>query len=229
MKYKRYVVGDIHANHKALKQVLKESKFNYNEDKLIVIGDVCDGYNESYEVVEELLKIKNIIFIIGNHDRWFMNHMANGWAEDIWLSQGGEATRDSYKSNGYYYGKMPQSHKDFFNNGRYYYELDNMLFVHGGFDYPKHPSECSVENLTWDRKLIERAKNGLIIRGWDKVFVGHTTTEREGAEPVAYDTEDGAELINVDCGAGYKGRLCLYDIDSDKYFLSDYAKGHGVA
>lgn len=220
----RYVLGDVHGNFKALKQILEMSKFDYKKDLLIVLGDVCDGYNESYYVVEELLKVKNCVFIIGNHDVWFMNHMANGWAEHIWLSQGGKETRESYKSNGYSYNKFPQSHKDFFNNGRYYYELDYMLFVHGGFEYPKHPSECSVETLTWDRDLIDRAKNGLIIRGWDKVFVGHTTTEREGAEPVAYDTEEGAELIQVDCGAGWNGRLCMINIDTDETFLSDFAR-----
>lgn len=221
---KRFVVGDIHGNFKALEQVLKRSKFNYEEDLLIILGDVCDGYSDSYLVVEELLKIKNYEFIIGNHDVWFMNHMANGWADYIWLSQGGENTKTSYEDNGYAYCKFPQTHKDFFNNGRYYYELDDMLFVHGGFDYPKHPSECSIETLTWDRSLIDRAKNGLVIRGWDKVFVGHTTTEREGSFPVAYDTEEGAELTQVDCGAGWNGRLCIIDIDTDEIFLSDYAK-----
>lgn len=160
---------------------------------------------------------------------WFMSHIANGWAEDVWLRQGGEETRKSYKSNGYYYGKFPDTHKEFFNDGCYYYELDHMLFVHGGFDYPKHPSECSIANLTWDRELIERFKNGLEVKEWDKIFVGHSTTEREGAEPVAYDSGEGcAELINIDCGAGWKGRLCLYNIDTDEYVLSDYAKGHGV-
>ena len=84
MKMKRYVIGDIHGNYKALVQVLENSLFNYEEDMLIVIGDVVDGYNCSYQVVEELLKIKNLVFIIGNHDVWWMNHMKNGWAEEVW-------------------------------------------------------------------------------------------------------------------------------------------------
>ena len=33
-----------------------------------------------------------------------------------------------------------------------------------------------------------------------------------------------AKLIKVDCGAGWSGRLCLYNIDTDKYFLSDFAR-----
>ncbi len=157
---------------------------------------------------------------------WFMNHMATGWAENIWLMQGGEATRESYKSHGYHYKKMLKSHKDFFNNGVYWYELDNMLFVHGGFDYPLHPEDCKPYDLTWDRELIERMKHGLEIKEWKKIFVGHNSTEESGSEPIVVDWHDGkfAKLIQVDCGAGWGGRLCLYNIDTDKYFLSDYAK-----
>ncbi len=223
---KRYVIGDIHGNLKALKQVLDRAKFNYEKDFLIIIGDVVDGYDYSYEVVEKLIKVKNKIFIIGNHDVWWMNHMASGWAEDIWLSQGGEATRESYKSKGYYYGKLPESHKQFFNSGVYYYELDNMLFVHGGFDYPKHPRDCNAEDLVWDRELIHRMLCGLKIMEWSKIFVGHTTTENVDSKPliIDYHKDEFAKLIKIDCGAGWSGRLCLYNIDNDEYFLSDFAK-----
>lgn len=220
----RYAIADIHGNFRALQQVLKESKFDYKKDTLIVVGDVCDGYGDSYEIVEELLKIKDCTFIIGNHDVWWMNHMASGWAESIWLQQGGEETIKSYENNGYNYKKIPQTHRDFYNNGRYYYELDDMLFVHGGFEYPKHPSECSVDTLTWDRELLHRCKNDLKIIEWKKVFLGHTTSEQEGAKPIIMDFwDDAATVVQLDCGAGWKGRLCLFNIDTNDYFLSDYA------
>ncbi len=224
---KRYVLGDCHGNLKALKQVLKRGKFDYDKDLLIIIGDVVDGFCDSYLVVEELLKVKNKVFIIGNHDVWWMNHMASGWAESIWLQQGGENTRKSYEDAGYHYGKLPKKHKEFFNNGVYYYELDDMLFVHGGFDYPrKMPKDETIENLTWDRELLHRAKCGLKIKEWKKIFIGHTSTVSDGgAEPQIIDMYDGkfAKVIQIDCGAGWKGKLCLMNIDTEKYFLSDFA------
>lgn len=157
---------------------------------------------------------------------WWMDYMANGWAEHIWLSQGGEQTRESYKSKGYSYKKLPKGHKKFFNSGVYWHEVDDMLFVHGGFDYPKHPKDCSIQNLTWDRELIERMKNGLKIKEWKTIFVGHTTTENIDAKPLIVDNHKGkfAKLIDIDCGAGWNGRLCLWNLDTDKYILSDYAR-----
>ena len=212
--------------------MLGESKFDYDKDELIVVGDVVDGYSGSYEIVEELLKIKNLTYIIGNHDVWFMKHMENGWIGEEWLTQGGEATIQSYKSKGYSYRSFPQSHKDFFNNGVYWHETEDlkMLFVHGGFNYPKMPWDTTPYDLTWDRKLLHRAKNGLKIKEWDKVFLGHTQVESEDPKPIIMDEHptEGAKVIQLDCGAGWKGRLCLYNIDTDEYFLSDLAKGHRI-
>ena len=157
---------------------------------------------------------------------WWMNYMANGWTQEIWLQQGGRETRESYESHGYHYKKMPQFHKDFFNNGVYYYEVDDLLFVHGGFDYPKHPKDCNKEDLVWDRELIQRMICGLKIKEWKKIFVGHTSTENIKAEPIVidYHGDKFAKLIKVDCGAGWNGRLCLYNIDTDEYVLSDFAR-----
>ncbi len=167
---------------------------------------------------------------------WWMNHIENGWAEKLWLMQGGENTKKSYESHGFKYKSIPKTHVDFFNKGIYYYELDGMLFVHGGFDYPKKmPKDETIENLTWDRELLWKSKCGLKIEGWKKIFIGHTSTESDGrAEPQIIDMHDGKfpKVLQVDCGAGWRGKLCLMNIDTEKYFLSDYALklnplGHG--
>ena len=70
---KTFIVGDIHGAHKALLQVLERSGFDYENDMLITIGDIVDGWGDSFQVVEELLKIKNRIDIVGNHDDWFLD------------------------------------------------------------------------------------------------------------------------------------------------------------
>ena len=213
---KKYVVGDIHGRIEALKQVLALAKFDYENDKLIVLGDVVDGGYNTYECVEELLKIKNLVFVLGNHDRWFMDYMKSGWSEDIWQLQGGKATVQSYAQFNY---NISVTHQDFFNKGVYYYIEDGKLFVHGGYD-PKLPIDKQTkEMLTWDRQLIERCRNGLKIKDYDRVFVGHTTTQTYSweATPIRF-----GKLIMMDCGAGWSGRLALMDIDTEKVFLSDY-------
>ena len=65
---RRFTVGDIHGAHLALKQVLERCGFDNERDQLITLGDVVDGWGDSYMVIEELLKIPNRIDIMGNHD-----------------------------------------------------------------------------------------------------------------------------------------------------------------
>ena len=227
---RRLVIGDIHGRFEALKEVLDKASFDYEKDMLIVLGDVADGGYNTAQVVEELLKIKNLIYIVGNHDEWFMNHIKTGWAEEVWLQQGGCNTLNSYggdcESAESIYDKskvnttnikIPKSHKEFFDKGKYYFELDGMLFVHGGINpaIPKLSSQ-SKHDLLWDRNLIEFARKKP-VPGFKKVFVGHTTTESYGSlEPLKFNN-----LIMMDCGAGWTGKLAIMDINTEQFWLSE--------
>lgn len=230
---KRFVIGDIHGRFEALKEVLKKSNFNYDEDWLILLGDICDGGYNTYEVVEELLKIKNRIFIIGNHDVWFMNHIKSGWAQDIWLKQGGNNTLQSYNRD--FDINIPVTHQHFFNTGVGWVVLKTneddkgMLFVHGGFE-PKWDIEAHpLEYLTWDRTIIDKFKSGVKTK-YKKVFIGHTSTQHIGSsyneeqtEPICIHSPT-TDLWCVDTGAGWNGKLTIMNIDTEEYWQSEIQK-----
>jgi serine/threonine protein phosphatase 1 len=48
-----FAVGDIHGSHRALLQVLERSGFNREEDRLITLGDICDGWPETKKCIYE--------------------------------------------------------------------------------------------------------------------------------------------------------------------------------
>jgi serine/threonine protein phosphatase 1 len=193
----RYCIGDIHGRVDALKEVLTKAKFDYDNDMLIVLGDVVDGGEQSKQVIDELLKIKNIIYIIGNHDAWYIKYLKSGRTNDAWITQGGASTLNSYGAKitvdpynepimlGLDNIDIPQSHKTFFEQGLYYFEFENMLFVHGGYDTNRPIQEQDPESLMWDRDLIRNAEN-INIPIYDKVFIGHTTTQMIEREIVNY-------------------------------------------
>jgi len=236
---KRFVIGDIHGRVCALKEVLKKCKFDYEVDRLIVLGDIADGGYDTAEVIEELLKIKDLIYIIGNHDEWFMNHIKTGWADEVWIQQGGANTLRAYgakvKEADYVSDrsrldtrnlKIPVTHQHFFNSGKYYYILDNMAFVHGGF-FPKlGPEKTPKEVLLWDRSLIQEAIEAPIPR-FKKVFVGHTTTQIYGHMTEIKDCNAPIKfnnLIMMDTGAGWNGKLSIMDIDTEEFWVSRLQK-----
>ncbi len=217
---KTFVIGDIHGAYKLLMQCFERSGFDYGKDRLIVLGDVCDGYPEVKQCIDELLKINKCEYIIGNHDLWVLDWALTGKEERIWLTQGGYSTIKSYAGK-----KMPQSHVDLFKNAHPWLKLQQKLFVHGGFN-PFEPIEKqAVEFLVWDRELFYDAREKSVMNpdfryeGYDEIFIGHTTTQIFGAtEPLKM-----GNVWALDTGAGWFGKLTIMDVDTKEYWQSDFS------
>lgn len=219
---KRFVVGDIHGAHKALVQCLERSKFDPAEDLLISLGDLCDGWPEVNKVIDELVRIKNLRVVLGNHDEWALRWMKDGWEEDTWTTQGGLATMESYRRDR---ERVPRSHVNLLRGASPFIELDNKLFVHGGINPTLDISKQDPELLLWDRDLLDGAvrtsqRNPDHRYGkWDDIFIGHTPTERyRTLEPV-----HACNVWAVDTGCGWSGKLTIMDIDNHDYWQSDLA------
>lgn len=185
-----YGMGDIHGGYLALLQCLDRSGFDYENDTLIQLGDIADGWSQTYECVEELLKIKNLISIKGNHDDWTLTMMATGAHPG--LPQGGRATLDSYlkysqhdySTGGIFY---PEHHIKFFRNQHLYYVDDqNRCFVHGGFN--RHFSikeQYDPMIFYWDRDL------------WLAAMSFKATLKGNFKEPIKFKTKDNFKEIFI--------------------------------
>ncbi len=221
-----FAIGDIHGGYKALLQCLERSKFNYEKDKLIVLGDVVDGWPETPEVVEELLKMKNMIPVMGNHDYWAWKWLEFGQSPEIWIFQGGEATMDAYVQR---HGDLMQKHlKDYFNKSMYVYiDEKNRIFVHGGFQRGIKIEAQSPEMFMWDRVLATKAagemgrhKIPFTVHEYLEVYLGHTTINSFSHLP-ANQPHIGGNVILLDTGAGWEGVLTMMDIESKVFYQSD--------
>jgi len=221
MKKRRFVLGDPHGAHKAIMQVFEQAGFNYKKDELICLGDVADGWPQVPECFEELLKINNLVYIMGNHDAWFLDFCKNGSTPRIWTSQGGRATIDAYERVENI--ELLRKHQTLLEKAPYYHITeDNKCFVHGGFNWTYSIEKQSGYNLTWDRELFyvacgwKEAEN--LVQQYDEVFIGHTTTSRHDRQlrPV-----HASNVWNLDQGAGWEGKLTLMNIDTKEYFQSD--------
>lgn len=216
------VIGDIHGRFHALVEVLELSNFDFDSDKLIILGDVVDGGYYTKACIELLRNIKNRVLICGNHDVWALNWFLTGRVLDIWYHQGGINTMRAYDNN---HRNVPQSHIDFLKSSQpYFIDSLNRVFVHGGFNPFKPISSQSPYELMWDRALINYARGGLEagidginIPNFSMVFVGHTTTQLYGGvtTPLMFNN-----LVMLDTGAGWSGKLTIMDVDSLKYYQS---------
>ena len=202
-------MGDIHGGYRALLQCLELSCFDRDHDRLIFLGDAVDGWSQSPEVVEELRRVKHLVYILGNHDLWFMEWAATGRRSRDWVRQGGQATIDAYSRPAWQ--NKRREHLEFFKCGRYYL-LDgrNRLFVHGGISGGRPLVEQDPELMVWDRKLFD-AVDG--IEAYQEIYIGHTPTLVSNEYlPLNFGRPDN--VWRMDTGAGWWGRLSLMDIDS---------------
>jgi len=226
---KTFVIGDIHGAYRALEQCFERSGFNPDNDTLICLGDVCDGWPDVKKVFDLLIELKNIIYIMGNHDYWALEWMETGFSHDIWLGQGGSATIKSYSE------VALKKHIDFISKANFYYIKDNRLFVHGGFDHSKKITDQDTMNFIWDRNLIKEAlnkdndKKNTQLTFYSEVFVGHTPTlNYRTTKPIK-----ACEVWMMDTGAGWPGGvLTMMDIETKEIFQSDrvndlYPEYHG--
>jgi len=221
---KTFVIGDIHGAHKALVQVLERANFDYNNDILISLGDVADGWTEIAECFEELFKIKNLIFVRGNHDQWLKDWLIKGKEPNVWTMQGGQNTILSYEKH----PELKEKHKEFLKNSKFYYLDDHCrLFVHGGIDPKISLEEQDKMIMMWDRELWNNRLNHSVIEPYKEIYVGHTTVYRFSHKPITY-----GNVTFMDTGAGWEGVLSVMDINSKKVFQSDivadfYPRGSG--
>ena len=208
------MLGDIHGAHRAMLQCFERAGFDYEKDHLIALGDVADGWPETKQCIDELLNVKNLTYVLGNHDFWTLEWMETGYAEEVWFAQGGRATVESYRDG------IPESHISFLKKARPYVKLGEKVFVHAGIS-----SRISLENhnmqiLLWDRSLAQTAierlqnKDDRKITNFEAVYIGHTPIS--GGKPVKAN-----DVWLMDTGAGWSGVLAIMNIDTEEYFTSD--------
>lgn len=240
IKKKSFVIGDIHGSFRALEQCLKRANFDYENDHLTILGDVCDGWSQTREVVDKLMKIKNLIFIRGNHDQMFMHWIDTGNPHRFHLMNGGLATFKSYAPDESVdpiaEAEVSQEHIDFFNNSIIYHhdEEREYLFVHAGYQMGKPLEEQDDNVMIWNREFINHAAQTQIREhphkmrrymekadrdGFNLIFVGHSVTtnfNREYTEPQLF-----MNVWDLDTAAGWGGRLTIMDVDTKEFWQSD--------
>lgn len=225
-------MGDPHGAYRAVEQVLERVGFDPERDRLIVLGDVCDGWPETDKVIDKLLAIDNLVLIQGNHDRWALEWIRSGAADLTWLEVGGLATLDAYARRA---GRpspegldecrrlsftVPEEHRALLERAEPYLiecrRTDReILYVHAGWDPDRRPSEQDEATLLWERSFFEAAiRHGPPLTGFDEVFIGHTPTP--WLKPIKR-----RGVWAIDQGAGWEGRLTLFNVDDHTYVQSD--------
>jgi len=211
MKNKTFVMGDIHGGLKSLMQCLERSSFDYENDTLISLGDISDGWPDVAECVDELMKIKHLVLIRGNHDQWLIDWMRDGSTPYVWISQGGLNTLKSYEK---YPKATKDTHYEFLaSSPAFYVDKKNRLFVHGGLKIGVPIKKQEPSFLMWDRDLVTPDAN---VPEYKEVYIGHSSVWRKSKTPLQY-----GNVTCMDTGGGWEGKLSMMNVDTKELVQSD--------
>jgi serine/threonine protein phosphatase 1 len=231
-----FAMGDIHGQYEALIDCLQQVSFNKKRDQLIQLGDVCDRGQKTAACIEELLTIKKLVAIRGNHDAWLLEFIETGYHPASW-GWGGHLTAIDYMRltgreklfrktiAGYKTALSPEdipaTHREFFKRQLpYYLDGKKRCYIHGGFNRLMDFFQQRPEIYYWDRSLWNDALQSetpiTTIPSFNDIFIGHSPTQHwHTSEPMK-----SGNVFNLDTGAGCGGRLTIMNVDTKEWFQS---------
>lgn len=206
-----FCIGDIHGMINPLSKLIDRIEDRIQPDDLTVFcGDYIDRGADGFDVVEKVLeysKRHKTVFLTGNHEMMLRGYM-QGASNDkaLYMINGGRTTIRSYEKHfGEFY--IPDEHKKVLFSDVYYYESDSFIVVHAGLNpYIEEPAENDPYEMVWIREEFYTA-----VKKWNKTIVfGHTPTHYLGSELGEVFEDESRNIIGIDTGAVYGGRLtCL--------------------
>lgn len=228
-----YAVGDIHGRYDVLREMDELIINDYEASgagltpTVVYLGDYVDRGFQSRELLDHFVAHSPIpyqkVFLLGNHDQWFLKFLEGEDVAQSWLRYGGDATLLSYgirpnmrqdqaarmqAMHTEMVEKMPSSHKEFLTSLEYAFAFGDYFFCHAGVRPDLPLSAQQDQDLIWIREPFLSA-----TVDYGKIIVhGHTVEEAPAMRK---------NRIGVDTGAYQTGNLtCVVLEENDIRFLS---------
>ena len=236
-----YVIGDIHGCYEQFMEILNLIQLK-DTDTLYVLGDVVDRGPHPIKTLMRLMKMLNVVCIVGNHELMaldglrFLNtqitteSVGSIGAETLgnlidWQRNGSDTTIEEFKQLD---PEMRREVLNFIMEFSMYEELtvneQKYLLVHAGlgeFSPGKKIEENSLKNLVW-----ERANYGIQYFNDTIVVTGHTPTQFIDGNPNPGRIYKHLNHIAIDCGCGMPGgRLAAICLETGEEYYSSTIMG----
>ena len=101
---KTVVVSDLHGCSMEFSALLRKAGLNRQEDRLVILGDLFDRGNHSYEVMKKVGRLHEemgdrFFLVRGNHDQFLLDYIEGKIPLQLWALNGGLKTIESFRSH----------------------------------------------------------------------------------------------------------------------------------
>ncbi len=203
-------IGDIHGCFDSLKELVENIIRLTKSDKLILLGDYIDRGDKSKEVIDFIIQHQekgyDIVPLMGNHEAMLLDAFENEKYVSVWIQNGGNETLKSFGITSV--KNIDRKYLKFFKELRYYYFIDDFLFVHAGFNNNAVHTFTDFYSMLWRCK--DSYNNSLlngktIVHGHNPISLAKCIDRVKSAHRV----------INIDTGCVYTdkagfGKLTAY-------------------
>lgn len=240
----KYVVSDIHGNLENWKSIL--GKINLNGgDELYVLGDVIDRHPHGIDILLQIMSMKNVHMILGNHEYMMLEALGFPYDEStivgvkqtrealgVWYINGGEVTHEAYKKLSEEQLRVIEFLRDLPINmnvevGKTVYRLCHAT-VEEMYDLVElcHP-ETRTSFCVWDRETVMML--AVLMDEDTKIIFGHTPTINFQPDKETLEIFKYGNVIGIDCGSGFpeyskhfkcRGRLACLCLDTEEVIYS---------
>ncbi len=213
---RRFAISDIHGCVKTFWALLEKVAFS-KEDELYLLGDYIDRGPNSKGVIDLIWKLQDqghkVQCLRGNHEQMMLDAREFPAKYNMWYTQGGKETLQSF--NRTLLEEVEPRYWDFLNNLPYYFEVDQYLLVHAGFNFKITDPLQDQKAMMWIRNWYDQ-----ISKEWlgKRIIVhGHTPTSRINIDWLT-ERLHSAQVLVIDNGCAYDhpdlGTLAAFELNS---------------
>lgn len=238
-----YVMSDLHGQYKRFDKMLKKINFS-SDDTLYILGDAIDRGPDSMKIIQTIMEMKNIIFLIGNHEHMMLESLQDNSKMNLWFINKGFDTYKQFISlpkniqydiYDYLYSRILVIPNLKVSNQHYYLTHSSPLKYH--INFPKYYADVSDEEkyfVLWERyfnskikhtlttsdiDLINMYKGHILVCGHTKtqsVFFGNIGKNNNGRISYGYH----GHVIDIDCGCASNKNLGCIRLDDKKTYYT---------
>ena len=214
MNQRIFAIGDIHGCYDRFKELVEQHIVLSESDKLILLGDYIDRGSQSKEVIDYIIELQrsgyDVVPLTGNHEAMLLDALNDRSAVTLWFINGGYKTMQSFGISRL--SELAPAYIGFFRNLRDYYEFENFLFVHAGFNDTIEDPFSDRHSMLWESRqeyLHPLLKDRTIVHGHQTIKLS-SLIER---------IDQHARVINIDTGCVYAdsmgyGKLTAIELKS---------------
>ena len=215
---KIFVISDLHGQYDLFLKLLEKINLK-REDLLVIMGDICDRGEKSYEIYMKCMKMMklgyNLKFILGNHEDMLLEDLENDYPLRY------ETEFSIYRNSKYFNKKsMEEWYKEnFFKEIKWLVKWlkncpliisgNESIFVHAGLDLQTKLEKQERETVLWTREEFWIDEESVLEEYRSKnIYFGHTPNINGRI------SEKTDKIWDIDCGAFFTHFLGCVEVKS---------------